>query len=185
MITKTDIVSMAREYKGVPYRHQGRSTETGVDCAGLLALIAGRIGLEYPENFTKGKKLKGKGKEPKGLFKAPKSKNSKYGRSIKNLRYTRNPETFELQSTLDLVLNPISLQEVQPGDVLLLKIDIVPQHVAIVGGYKHGGLSMVHAYSRIESRTGKQIGKVVEHRFAKIWLPRVIQAYQIPGVEAV
>jgi len=172
-ITKQDIVDMAREYKGVPYRHQGRSIVTGVDCAGLLALIAGRIGLEYPDNFSKNKKLK-KFKKTKELHETIKPKSSKHGRSIKNLRYTRNPEKFELQATLDFVLEPINNATIQPGDILLLKIDVVPQHVAIVGNYEHGGLSMIHSYSRVK--------KVVEHRFAKIWAARVVAAYQIPGV---
>lgn len=29
---------------GVPYRHQGRSKDTGVDCLGLLTLIGGKCG---------------------------------------------------------------------------------------------------------------------------------------------
>ena len=139
--TRQHMVNMAREYKGVPYRHQGRSKANGVDCAGLLALIADRIGLEYPDD----------------------------------LRYPRNPEKFNLKPVMDKVLRPIPKPDIRPGDVLLFKIDIVPQHVAIAADYTHGGLSMIHCYDRV--------GKVVEHRFANIWMSRLVQGYQLPGIE--
>ena len=141
MINRADIVRMAREYKGVPYRHQGRCAKTGVDCAGLLALIADRIGLEYPDN----------------------------------LRYPKNPEKFNLKSVMDQYLVPISADFIQPGDAMLFKIDVLPQHVAIAADYQYGGLSMIHCYNRVD--------RVVEHRLAKIWLSRLVQAYQIPEVE--
>jgi cell wall-associated NlpC family hydrolase len=38
-ITPDDIVAQARSYLGVPWRHQGR-TRSGLDCAGLVILIA-------------------------------------------------------------------------------------------------------------------------------------------------
>lgn len=34
-----DIVARAKEYVGVRWRHQGRSMDTGVDCAGLLVCV--------------------------------------------------------------------------------------------------------------------------------------------------
>lgn len=48
------IITTARELVGVPYRHQGRSAR-GIDCVGLLLLIAERTGLlalgEQPQNY--------------------------------------------------------------------------------------------------------------------------------------
>lgn len=35
MPTREDLIKRAREYVGVPYRHQGRSADIGVDCIGL------------------------------------------------------------------------------------------------------------------------------------------------------
>lgn len=39
---RNDIVDTAREYLGTPFRHQGRSA-LGVDCVGLLVLVAQRL----------------------------------------------------------------------------------------------------------------------------------------------
>lgn len=40
-----EIVARAKEYDGVRWRHQGRSMETGVDCAGLLACVGKDLGI--------------------------------------------------------------------------------------------------------------------------------------------
>lgn len=40
-----DIVARAKEYVGVRWRHQGRSLDTGVDCAGLLVCVGHDLGL--------------------------------------------------------------------------------------------------------------------------------------------
>lgn len=39
------MVRAARGFQGVPFRHQGRRRDTGVDCAGLLILVAHELGL--------------------------------------------------------------------------------------------------------------------------------------------
>ena len=44
MPSKEDVVAAARAYLGVPWRHQGRS-RLGLDCAGLVALVARDLGL--------------------------------------------------------------------------------------------------------------------------------------------
>jgi len=44
MRTRADVVAAARALIGVPFRHQGRTVE-GVDCAGLVVLIARNLGL--------------------------------------------------------------------------------------------------------------------------------------------
>ncbi|MGM0739747.1 MAG: C40 family peptidase [Bacteroidota bacterium] len=90
------------------------------------------------------------------------------------LIYSTNPETFSLKQQMDSVLAQIGKDEIRPADVLLFKIDVHPQHVAIVTDYKNGGLAMVHCYSRIK--------RVTEHRLAQIWLSRLVQAYRIPGI---
>lgn len=45
MITRTDIISKAREYLGTPYHHQGRLKGVGIDCVGLLWGVASELGL--------------------------------------------------------------------------------------------------------------------------------------------
>jgi cell wall-associated NlpC family hydrolase len=43
-VTQLDVVIEARRWLGVPWRHQGR-TRAGVDCAGLVVMVAHALGL--------------------------------------------------------------------------------------------------------------------------------------------
>ena len=45
-VTRQQVVEAAISMLGVPFRHQGRSEATGVDCVGLLVVIGQKIG--YP-----------------------------------------------------------------------------------------------------------------------------------------
>lgn len=47
--TRKAIIEAAETMLGLPFIHQGRSSETGVDCVGLLVVIGNMIG--YPEVF--------------------------------------------------------------------------------------------------------------------------------------
>lgn len=40
-----EIVARARDWIGVPWRHQGRSRQSGVDCVGLIVVVAGALDL--------------------------------------------------------------------------------------------------------------------------------------------
>jgi len=44
VVKRADIVTAARSFVGVPYRHQGR-TKNGLDCVGLLIVIAHGLGI--------------------------------------------------------------------------------------------------------------------------------------------
>ena len=46
-VTRQQIVTAAESMLGLPFVHQGRSAETGVDCVGLLVVMGRLIG--YPE----------------------------------------------------------------------------------------------------------------------------------------
>ena len=48
------IVDAARSMLGVPFVHQGRSPR-GVDCVGLLVLVARQLGMRYRDNTTYGR----------------------------------------------------------------------------------------------------------------------------------
>lgn len=49
-ITPADVVASARSWVGTQYRHQGRG-KTGVDCIGLLVVVARELDLFEPETF--------------------------------------------------------------------------------------------------------------------------------------
>lgn len=42
---RANVIKQARSYLGVPWRHQGRSRTLGMDCAGLVILVAHDLGL--------------------------------------------------------------------------------------------------------------------------------------------
>jgi cell wall-associated NlpC family hydrolase len=48
MPDRKDVVAAARSYLGVRWSHQGRSRESGIDCAGLIIRVAWDLGLKEP-----------------------------------------------------------------------------------------------------------------------------------------
>lgn len=64
----------------------------------------------------------------------------------------------------------------QPGDVILISVDRDPQHLGILGDYRHGGLSVIHAFS--EARPPR----VVETRLMWARNFRFVNAYAFRGV---
>lgn len=86
--------------------------------------------------------------------------------------YGRNPYRGLLEQCIERqpFLRRIPREEMGEGDVLLMRFDCAPQHIAI-----HAGQSMIHAY--------EQIGRVVEHRLAGAWRARIVHAYRFEGVQ--
>lgn len=88
--------------------------------------------------------------------------------------YARQPDGFMLRHVCDENMTAIPVSDIAPGDVLLFRFEADPQHLAIVGDYAHGGLSIIHAYA--PSR------KVIETRLDDAWRARIVAAYRLPGV---
>jgi cell wall-associated NlpC family hydrolase len=62
--------------------------------------------------------------------------------------------------------------EMQAGDVIVVRYGATPHHVGVLGAYRHGGLSMIHAEN-------DRHRKVIEHR---LWLDgamKFVAAYRI------
>lgn len=49
MPTRADLISEARKYLGVKFAHQGRSRATGLDCGGLILVVARALELSELE----------------------------------------------------------------------------------------------------------------------------------------
>lgn len=58
--TREEIIACARGYLGVPWRHQGRCS-AGLDCAGLVRMVAHDLGLSSAD-------ARGYGPEPQGAL---------------------------------------------------------------------------------------------------------------------
>lgn len=83
--------------------------------------------------------------------------------------YARTPDGVALKTTLGRALREIPIFAYSPGDVLLMRFERDPQHVAIVTD-----CGIIHSY--LSAR------KVVEHRIDDVWRARILAAYELPGV---
>lgn len=145
MATASDMVACARGLLGVRFAHQGRGAD-GLDCLGLLIYVAGAMGLDFDG-------------VPALALDVP--------------VYGHRPDVAGLKKKLDAYLVAVALAEVRVGDVLLLKIDGSPQHLALVADYPAvGELAMIHAYA--PSR------QVVEHRYDAQWRRDTYAVYRLP-----
>jgi cell wall-associated NlpC family hydrolase len=87
-------------------------------------------------------------------------------------RYGREPhQNGMMRVVLEALGRPAQLP-IQEGDVLVLRFDKEPHHMAIVGADRHYGLSMIHA----DGSPG--VRRVVEHGLDKRWRDRVYAAFR-------
>lgn len=84
------------------------------------------------------------------------------------LGYPRNPFDGMLKKMFDEQKNlqQIGVHDAMPGDVLLLRINAAPQHVAILSHNNY----MIHSY--------QNIGRVVEQRIDELWRRKIIAVYR-------
>lgn len=136
----SDIVKAARDLIDTPFHHQGRVAGVGVDCVGLVILVARKLGYVAPDfDFT---------------------------------GYPRYPDGRVLIHQLGLHLIEVTKDKMQVGDIVCVAFDKYPQHVGIIGDYRHGGFSIIHA-------AGKH-GKVIETRLMFTPAMRFVAAYRFP-----
>lgn len=146
-----NIVVAARGWLGTRFHHQGRlkagnGHAGGCDCLGLLVGVADELDLRSRKT---GKRL------------------TEY-----DMRdYGHIPDGNYLRQTLDALFHRVEAAHVMPGDILLMRFEETPQHVAIVSDHAQGGLGMIHALAAAR--------KVVEHRLDESWAKRITNSYRI------
>lgn len=79
--------------------------------------------------------------------------------------YSRQVDCDVLRRYIEQFCDPV-VGEPEPGDLLLLAISKLPQHVALYAGNGQ----MIHAH--------EGVGKVVEHRFDECWQRRLRGVYR-------
>lgn len=82
--------------------------------------------------------------------------------------YGRNPHKDGLQQAVERQLHAVD--DMQPGDVLLMRFIREPQHVALVTDLPDGRIGVIHAHS--------QVGRVVEHALDAKWRRRIVGVYR-------
>lgn len=87
--------------------------------------------------------------------------------------YSRLPHAQELRKALVKRLGePLPKQaDLAVGDIVEIRYGRESSHVALVGDYLYGGLSLIH--------TDAMRGKVVEHRLDEKWRKRIEAIYRI------
>lgn len=88
--------------------------------------------------------------------------------------YDRQPDGATLEREMNAHFDVISVDDLRPGDVLLMRIATHPQHLGIVTDYVGGGLAMVHSYA--------QARRCVEHLLTDEWRRRIVRAYRFRGL---
>jgi len=86
--------------------------------------------------------------------------------------YGRLPVPDRMLGQLSANLVPVAVGEIGLGDILWMRIDRDPQHLAIVSGV--APRQIVHAY--------EGVGRCVEHGLDGKWQRRVVRAWRFAGV---
>ena len=90
--------------------------------------------------------------------------------------YTRNPDGKSLIAWCEQYMKRITREQMQPGDAVVVAPDKRPQHLGILGDYRHGGLSIIHA-AEIASPP-----RVIETRLMFGRGMEFVAVYSFPGV---
>lgn len=91
--------------------------------------------------------------------------------------YPRTPSGASLMHLVDLHMARAAVDApLQPGQVVVVAFDADPQHLGILGDYRHGGLSIIHAAALA------QPPRVIETRLMFSRSMRFVAAFDLPGV---
>lgn len=82
--------------------------------------------------------------------------------------YSRQPDGRQLRAAVEAHL--VQVAEPQPADVLLMRFEREPQHVALMAD----GGDIIHAYAGAR--------KVVRHRLDELWAGRIVAVYRFRGL---
>jgi cell wall-associated NlpC family hydrolase len=84
--------------------------------------------------------------------------------------YGRNPNGGILEAALDAQPCLEIVTDRQPGDILLMRFNTEPQHVAVYTAED----TIIHGY--------ESVGIVCEHRLSGVWAARIVKIYRFRGV---
>lgn len=97
--------------------------------------------------------------------------------------YAELPDPERMGTMLHENLDEIQEHELRPGDIVWLKVEIDPQHLAIITETRPR-LMMIHALRRHASRArvDPRINRVVEHGLDQVWRDRIVGCFRYRGV---
>lgn len=142
--TRANVVAEARTLIGTPYMHQAALKGVGMDCIGVIRWIAQRFNRPESIRFESDPRFKG------------------YGR----------PPSPRLLVATDEHLERIPLTDGLPGDIVLARIEVEPQHFALIS--ELDPTRVIHSYA--------QVSMVTENIVDAAWKSRVLRMYRFPGI---
>lgn len=90
--------------------------------------------------------------------------------------YTPVPDGRSMLEWCEQYMRRVDQATMQPGDAIVLITDVHPQHLAILGNYLHGELSIIHAANTAHPP------RVIETRLIFSRAQRFVAAYALPGI---
>lgn len=90
--------------------------------------------------------------------------------------YSRDPDSVSAMAMAQQHMTRIERDAAQPGDVMVITFDRDPQHFCILGDYRHGGLSIIHAVGNTTP------ARVIEQRLMFSRALRFAAAFSLPGI---
>lgn len=87
------------------------------------------------------------------------------------LGYSRIPSTFLLQEKFQASLFSIEKDQMQEGDIFLMRFGKFPQHTGFITQYDSNNFGVIHCY--------QQVGKITEHLLNDSWRSKIINIYRI------
>lgn len=134
MTQKKDIAAEATSWIGTPFTHQGRMKGVGVDCIGLIVGVCKELDLKSDvRDQTNGRVLS------LHEFDTP--------------NYSRLPNRQALKENLERFCEPIPMENLNVGDIILFRMEHWPQHVGIVTEKTAEDLFFVHATEPVKKVT--------------------------------
>jgi NlpC/P60 family putative phage cell wall peptidase len=154
MVSRPEVVAETRTWKGTPFHHQAELKGVGVDCAGLLRGVCIALGV-LPSTYRS------------------------LPAAAPFIGYGPVPDGTLMRRACETFMTPIAVGAMQAGDAVLIRWGRHPQHTGILGDYRDGELSLIHAYNWSDGS-----GRVVEHFLDPHMRRRIVAAYRLPGVPA-
>lgn len=149
MATRVQLIAEGREWIGTRWHHQAALKGVGCDCIGLVRGAAKNVGLLVDlEDRIEMQQFIG---------------------------YGRAPHDGRLERFCQLAFGkPFHFSKAQTGDVLLMRFNSSPQHIAFLATHSDGNPSVIHAY--VPAR------QVVETHLDQTLRDLIVACYSIPGV---
>lgn len=94
--------------------------------------------------------------------------------------YSTNPDGTLLERLDSFMGGRVPRHLMAPGDALVVRPDRYPQHLGVIGDYRAGGLSLIHA----SNATSVVPARVIETRLMFSRALKFVAAYRFPGVAA-